>query len=233
MKKSFSNYLRVFIFTYTTMFLTKILFIFYLQNHFIDYPVITQIGAALWGYKFDFVISSIIALMSSFVDYNKKIYSILIATLITWLFFMQVADILYFDEASRHISYEVKDSIVDAYSLFMTAYTQHTFFTIGSLLMGGILFTLLFLFFRNTSVIKLTKGYFFSKIILIIITIFFVRGMFQLVPLTPWHANQIGDSKLASISLTASYNIMHALINEHHKLQNLSYRPILFFPILY
>jgi len=219
MKKSLLNYGLVFFYTYIMLFTTKLVFIYYLQEHFTEYSVGTLIYALLWGCKYDFVLSSVVALLSSFTDFNKKIYSVLIPILIISLFFTQIADILYFNEASRHVSYEVKDSFTDAYSLFMTAYTQHTLFTILSLSLGVILFVFTLYFFSKISLPKINLFYFTSKLILIIVTIFFIRGMFQPTPLTPWHVNQIGDPKLASVALTASYNILHAIINEHHNLQ--------------
>ena len=211
------NYFLVFFITYLILIATKFIFIFYLQNNFSEFGILEQIKAIFWGYKFDFATSAAIALLSTLFDFNKKLLKFITALLITTIFLTQIGDILYFNEASRHIGYEITDTFTDATSLFMTAYSQHKILTISSIILGIILFlSLLSVEFKK---INFTKTYILKKILLILISVFFIRGMAQHIPLTPWQSNQIGDTKLASISLNASYNIIYSLSTKSKKLK--------------
>ena len=211
------NYFLIFFITYLILVITKFIFIFYLQNNFSEFNILEQLQAIFWGYKFDFATSAFVALFSTLFDFNKNLLKLITAIFITTIFLTQIGDILYFNEASRHIGYEITDAFTDATSLFMTAYSQHKILTIVSIILGIILFlSLLSLKFKK---IDFTKIYVLQKFLLLLISVFFIRGMAQHIPLTPWQSNQIGDIKLASISLTASYNIIYSLANRNKKLK--------------
>ena len=61
----------------------------------------------------------------------------------------------------------------------------------------------------------------FKKLLLVILTLFFVRGMTQSIPLNPWQSNQIGDSKLATLSINGTYNTIYSLMNKSKELKPL------------
>ena len=211
------NYFMVWILTYITIIGTKFIFIYYLKESFDEFGIANLVYAIFWGYKFDFATSAIVALLVTLFDFNKKVLSLLSAMVITLVFFIQIGDILYFNESSRHIGYEITDTFTDASSLFMTAYSQHTTLTLLSLFLGFLLFvSILFLKFEK---VILTKSYILKKIMLILISVFFIRGMTQHIPLTPWQSNQIGNNKLATVSLNATYNIIYSLANRSKKLK--------------
>jgi len=211
------NYFLIMILTYITLIMTKFIFIYYLKENFNEFSLSELIYAVFWGYKFDFATSGIVALLVSFVDFNKKALARLSAVVITFVFFMQIGDILYYNESSRHIGYEITDTFTDASSLFMTAYSQHTALTLLSIVLGVLLF--LFINLLKFEKVMVTKSYILKKIMLILITVFFIRGMTQHIPLTPWQSNKIGDNKLATISLNATYNIVYSLANKSKKLK--------------
>ncbi len=51
--------------------------------------------------------------------------------------------------------------------------------------------------------------YFLKKVFILALTVFFVRGMAQHIPLNPYQASQLGNSAFASIALNASYNALY------------------------
>jgi len=217
------NYLKkffsVFFVAYFILLITKILFLYYLHDTFLSFTMGESLYAIVWGYKFDFASSAVVAFLATLFDFNRRAFAMVTSLLLVSVFFMQVGDILYFNESSRHIGYEITDTLTDANSLFMTAYSQHKLFTILALLMGLILFVLSFKWFLKSSPIEVNRFYILKKFSLILLTVFFIRGMTQHIPLNPWQANQIGDSKLAMLSLNSVYNVVYVLSNSKKKLQ--------------
>jgi len=212
------NYFLLFILSYSVIILSKFIFALYLHDNFTTYSFSELSYAIFWGYRFDFASAGVIAFVATLFDFHKNTMLVLASFLPTALFFNQLSDILYFHEASRHIGYEITDALVDAKSLFMTAFSQHTMFTLFALVLGALLFVSLFKYLR-LSAVPLNKTYILKKLFLIALTIFFIRGMTQHIPLNPWQANQIGDSKLASLALNATYNVVYSLANKKKKQQ--------------
>jgi phosphoglycerol transferase MdoB-like AlkP superfamily enzyme len=217
------NYLKkffsVFFVAYFIVLITKILFLYYLKDTFASFSIQETLSAIFWGYKFDFASASVVAFLATFFDLNRKAFATVTSLLLVMLFFIQVGDILYFDESSRHIGYEITDTFTDANSLFMTAYSQHTAFTILAMVIGLALFMGSFRWFLKSDLIEFNRYYLLKKLSLVLLTIFFIRGMTQHIPLNPWQSNQIGDSKLAMLSLNAVYNVVYVLSNSKKKLQ--------------
>lgn len=216
------NYFYIFIIAYLVVFATKVIFYFYLSANFQEISILSAIEAILWGYKFDLATASIIALLSTLFDFHKKSFVIVGSFLLTSLLLAQISDIMYFYESTRHMGYEVSDAITDAFGLGMTALSQHTLLSIISLLISVALFIYLIQTFKqNLYQVELTKTYFLKKFFLIILTLFFVRGMFQGIPLNPWQANQIGDAKQAILALNGTYNSLYSLANKGKELKPL------------
>ena len=215
------NYFTTFFISYIVLIFTKLIFILYLYNYFKDINTLELFLSIFAGYKFDFATSGFIALLSSLFNFRKTLFTFGSAIFIVILLLTQLSDILYFYESSRHIGYEITDTITDMGSLFMTAYSQHTIFTILSLLFALFLFLFLLEYIYKLKVQSFNKMYFVNQFILLLITIFFVRGMTQSIPLNPWQSNKIGDTKLASIALNGTYNIIYSLANKKKQLQPL------------
>ncbi|MGB5793044.1 sulfatase-like hydrolase/transferase, partial [Poseidonibacter sp.] len=214
------NYIFIFILSLFLVFITKFIFLLYLFDNFNNYDLITTIKAIFLGYKFDFAVASIVTLLATLFDFHKTSLALLASFLISILFLIQISDIMYFYESSRHIGYEVSDAITDASGLIMTAFSQHTILTISSIIASIFIFYfLVFFLYKNTFKIAFNKYYFIKKILIIVITIFFVRGMFQSIPLNPWQAVQIGDVKLSSLSLNGTYNALYSFFNKSKKLK--------------
>lgn len=213
------NYFLILFSVYAVILITKFIFTAYLHTQFIDFTNQELIYAILWGYKFDFAASAIIALIVSLFDFNKKLFAFIGSLLITTVALTQIGDILYFDESSRHIGYEIFDIIVDAQSLFMTALSQHTLIFFSTIIVAFFLLIYSYKLYSTSTATRFNKYYLVQKIFIILISIFFVRGMVQHIPLHPWQANEIGNSQLASVSLNSIYNIAYTIVNQSKKLK--------------
>lgn len=208
------NHLAVFFSLYLVIISTKFTFVLYLHDFFLGYTFQELAQSIFLGYQFDFAISAFIAFIATLFDFNKTLFSRVSSLLLVSIFAFQMSDIIYFNESNRHIAYEIKDALADKGSLFMTAYSQHHGLTVISLLVLPLLFILSIYFFKaSLTKVSLSKTYFLNKISLFVLTIFFVRGMFVHIPLNPWQSSNIGDNKLSSASLNASYNILYILAN--------------------
>ena len=206
---------------YSILILTKFIFVFYLSSYFLEYSLSQTAEAIFYGYKFDFATSAIVSFVLIWFNYKTKLWAILSAILISTILFLQIGDIFYFNESSRHIGYEITDIFLDASSLLLTAYEQHTFLTLLSLIFSIALSIGIYYFFKQLSSQKIDRYYAIEKLLFLLLTIFFLRGMTQAIPLNPWQSNQIGDNKLAPLVLNASYNVIYTLINKKKKLDKL------------
>ena len=201
--------------------LTKVIFYFYLHESFSAFSFQESLYAMVWGYKFDFAIAGVVAFLATLFDGSKKLFAFVGSLLVVFIFLLQIGDILYFNEANRHIGYEITDTFTDASSLFMTAYGQHTLLTFSSLIVALLLLVGLYRWLLRFPQIELRKSYIVQKLILIVLTVFFVRGMAQGIPLNPWQSNQIGEGKLANLALNSSYNVLYVLANSGKKLKKM------------
>ena len=217
------NYFYILIVSCIIVVISKFIFLLYLNENFISIDISSSIYAIFWGYKFDLALASIVTFIITLFDFHKKSIVMVSSTLISIVFLSQISDIMYFNESSRHMGYEVSDAVTDAYGLIMTALSQHSFLSISSLLLSLLLFIFIYKI-SNTilSKITLTKFYILQKLLLLIFTIFFARGMFQGIPLNPWQSNQIGDAKLAALALNGSYNALYSILNKSKKLKPLN-----------
>ncbi len=183
---------------------------------------ISQILKSLiFGLRFDLAVASTIALISLFFSNSLRYMSLMSASLISALLLLQLGDLLYFAESARHISYEIVNISGDSKALFLTALSQHTAFIIIAILASiRLWFLLRSIFMKILTPIPIDIYYPFYLLILIIISIFFIRGMFAHIPLNPWQSSQIGNEKLATIALNGSYSALYALANSNKTISN-------------
>lgn len=215
--KSLKNYFVIFSLCFVISLISKFIFAFY---NFADLPLSDITYAVFYGYKFDFAISAIIALLSTFVDFNKKMMLGLSFVLIIALFCFLMGDTMYFSDSSRHISYEIKDALAESEGLIGTAIKEYTGLLILSFVGLVVVASMAFYLLKNyLQVIKLDKFYLPWKLLLIAVSVFFIRGMFQHIPLDPWHAYRIGEPKLAMISLNSAYNAVFQNIRNKGDIQ--------------
>ena len=70
-------------------------FALYLGDFFENYSLMQKFQAVLWGYKFDFAVSAIVALLGTLPDRHPKSTVLLSVLLLTSLFLFQMSDIFY------------------------------------------------------------------------------------------------------------------------------------------
>jgi phosphoglycerol transferase MdoB-like AlkP superfamily enzyme len=187
--------------------------------HSLEYMQILY--AIFWGYKFDLAVSGAVALMVTFFDFHKKTFLYVFALALTGLFLFQMSDIMYFEDSSRHIGYEIFSALHDSKGLMATALTQHAMLVSFSLIGALVLFALIIRVGLHTHM-SLSKTYALEKFFMIAITIFFVRGMFQHIPLHPWQANNVGDERAAAIALNGAYNTLYVLANANKQVEQVT-----------
>ena len=204
---------------YTLIIFTKILFIFFYAERFAGYGAGTLLYALFWGYRFDFATAAVVTLMVSLFQFHRRTFYALAALLPAFLVTFQLSDILYFEDASRHIGYEITDVFNDASGLFMTAISQNTLFTLSTLLLFPLLVWGLYRFAQQRLKPVVFNRYYLPKTLFLIgISVFFIRGMFTHIPLTPWQSSQIGDERLSILALNGSYNALFSLFNAKGKI---------------
>jgi phosphoglycerol transferase MdoB-like AlkP superfamily enzyme len=182
--------------------------------------------AVLWGYKFDFAVSGIIAFIVSLLDFNRRFTAFFGTLVLVSLFAFEISDIYYYYDAARHVGYEILDSVTDASGLLDTGFLQHTLLSVSSLIVAIISIWIFFkVLSRGVIEIKWSRYTILKKIFLLLLTIFFIRGMFNHIPLNPWQSNQIGDAKLASIALNGTYNMLTAIIADRAHLKPVKLPP--------
>lgn len=211
---SLKNYFIIFTLTWLLLVASKIIFALHFDTLFASFPWSDRLYAILWGYRFDFAMSAIVALAATLFDLRRNALRMAAALLLASTVLLQLSDILYFEDAGRHVGYEITDLFNDAFSLFMTALSQHTLFTLLSL----VSFPLMVLLFyrlpgRWLSPVAFDRRYFAGKVLLIALSVLFIRGMLAAIPLTPWQSSQIGNEKLASLALNGSYSALFSLFH--------------------
>lgn len=220
MKYNFlKNYFAVFFIVYGVIIVTKFIFYFYFQDSFESYSFNDVMYAIFWGYRFDFATSAFIAFLATLFDWKKQLFSFAVSFLIISVLLAQIGDMFYFSEASRHVGYEIFDLINDAISLLMTGVSQHSIGFTLAVVSAFLLFIILQKLFLKIQEERVDRYFAFKKIFLLVLSVFFIRGMWQNIPLNPWQANQICDTKLASLALNGTYNMVFSLATQGKKLQ--------------
>jgi phosphoglycerol transferase MdoB-like AlkP superfamily enzyme len=220
------KYFLVFLIAYLVVITTKVIFSLYLAENFADFTFFTQICAIIAGYKFDFATSAFVALLATFFDFNRKAFAGMSAFFIVSFFLLQISDIFYYSESSRHIGYEITDVFVDAKSLFLTALSHYGVFSAIAFVLAALMYYGLYKIFLYCQAEKLNKSYIFKKILLVGLSVFFIRGMWQHIPLNPWQSNQIGEPQLAPLVLNGSYNAIFSLVSHGKKLKMMQLPPM-------
>jgi len=210
-----------------------------LNSPFTDLPTSNLIAAFINGLAFDLAIAGLIMLLllipfwlisrfaSNLGAYTRFIYFFVAALVLT-----QTSDTLYFADAGRHVSYEIRDVFNDASSLFLTAIEQHSVFIIIAIVLS--LFTTVFVFKLS---LKLSKwlfntlnATFVQKIIqhevaflfLFFISIVCIHGGITGVPQEPLTAFISGNTAEGQITLNGAYNISHRLLSNNGRVTKIN-----------
>ncbi len=219
--------------------------VYYHDSHFAGMSTGDIINALFWGIRFDLSLAAAFTFFAGLLAYlfHRLLHTRLIAGLrYTTLFFavlllfLHGADIIYYDEAGRHLGYEVKEGLSSAKELVEMAFTVHpNMFYFQLFLLLPVLFFNNFLFNRGNPVHEDDAPYLQVKthplhtelalLILLPICVLLVRGGIGDVPLEPLHAQEIGDSQQAAIALNGPYNAVFSVATPYSITPVLAQKP--------
>jgi len=215
-------------------FIFKIVFVVY-NDATVSEMLLGEVAyALLWGLRFDFASAAMFSLLMSFVLWflyrvtpekkspaNKAALILLAISLVTQISF-QVADSIYYTDAGRHVSYEMRDAVSDASGLFLTAMTQHTWFVLCSAVLGVVLLLLSLRFSQGLMVwtcsnkcvsLKFGLQYEASLFCIVVVAMIFIRGGLTGLPQSVISAFKIGNSQQAVVTMNGSYSVIYGIFN--------------------
>ncbi len=213
--------------------LFKSIFVIYNELQFSALSFSEIVYALFWGMRFDLASAALLSLLSCFVLWffyrllpAKDPAFFLLALMLLVQMSLQIGDTVYFTEAGRHVSYEMRDALTDASGLFMTAITKHGGFVALSYgLALTIVFALLKLLGKFWPVIssmsllpEFKLKHEASLVIVLLLAVVFVRGGISGLPQSVISAFKIGDAQQAVISMNGAYSVVYGAINSHKEI---------------
>jgi len=233
--------LRYFFISLTALVLSglvyKAIFVVYNYSLFASLPV-SEVGYALiWGIRFDLAAAALLTLISCLILWfylrtskRKNPALFLLGFMLFVQLSLQTGDSIYFAEAGRHVSYEMRDALADASGLFMTAVTKHLGFVAGSYLFGFIvIFVVLELskkVFTSSKNIAPSPGLKFAHeiklFIILLVSIIFVRGGVTGVPQSVISAFKIGDAQQAVITMNGAYSVVYGVLHSSKEINRIN-----------
>ena len=220
-------------------FVFKIVFYIYNQSS-IGEILWHEVGyALLWGLRFDLASAAMISLILSlglwllyrFTQrqsiFSEKNDSSLLARNLFFLALivqmsLQTSDAMYFVDAGRHVSYEMRDVVADASGLLMTAMTHHGIFILSSIFIGFLTILLLvFVLSRLLSFVGVKPGFFLpfrlqyevNLFLILLVSIVLIRGGLGGLPQSVISAFKIGDARQAIVAMNGAYSVVYGALN--------------------
>ncbi len=213
--------------------LFKVVFVVYSASQFSALPSSEIVYALFWGLRFDLASAALLSLLSCFVLWFfyrllpvKDPAFFLLGFMLLVQMSLQIGDTVYFIEAGRHVSYEMRDVLIDASGLFMTAITKHGgFIALSYVLALMITFVLLKLakkIFRLVSGMSLLPEFKLKHeaalLLVVLLAVILVRGGVSGLPQSVISAFKIGDAQQATISMNGAYSVVYGAINSHKEI---------------
>ncbi|MGB1237929.1 MAG: hypothetical protein ACPG4U_06930, partial [Pseudomonadales bacterium] len=177
--------------------------------------------ALLWGGKFDLAIGalySFFALLFILVFGHLPKYRLTLLVL-SWFSasLLSVGDLIYFTDAGRHLSYEIKDFLSEGDALVAQAFNKYLYpISVLSLLLGLISIPV-YTVARRLAALKLSRAIVarsLSLFVALIASVIALRGGVTGLPMSPLSVYAIGDALKANIATNGAYNITYALLKK-------------------
>jgi len=212
--------LRYYLFLFALLTLSALflrtLFFFYYHINYVDESLPDIAFALIYGMRFDLAASGLLALVFTLpllVTPTKKLPRM--ALILAMLAFitpaaLQLGDMMYFEDSSRHIGYEIFDVTQDAGSLLVTGLSQHFalfVFGIVYLLVGAWGVNRLKMYFLPAIIWNRAMGW--KLPLMLLATLLALRGGWQAVPMEPLHASHVGNQHLTNLALNGVYNTLY------------------------
>jgi len=221
-----NTYFQVLFIFFILMITSKLLFLAFHVSLAQNITIPDVVHSLFFGLKFDLAAAGICSLVGIFIIFifhrYLKIHDKLaiVGTLGVTVFialFILIADSIYFEEAQRHLGYEVGNFLTDPVALMNFIFSRYWFLIF---IYAVVFSTLLFYSYKKIQpkVYKpQTKSEFprylvFPEVqffIVAVISVILIRGGLQAFPLEPIHANHLGNSNKASIALNGLYNAVY------------------------
>jgi phosphoglycerol transferase MdoB-like AlkP superfamily enzyme len=176
-----------------------------------------QLFALAWGLRFDIASSAYLMLAVALSSYIA--IRLLNIKRLTWawvifpgilLTFVQLGDLIYFDNTGHHVSYEIKELINESSGLLDTAISGYSIPIFTTLLIA-----LVGIAFINRTLVNCQKTSILSLEVPLLLSLFIfallIRGSIRDKPLSPSHAFYVGSAQMAAIALTPSFSIISSL----------------------
>ncbi len=184
--------------------------------------------ALAWGLRFDLAISAIFALLAylaaylgcrllrlNFLSVLRLFTTLAAVTLVV----LHGADMLYYEEAGRHLGYELKESFNSGGELALAAIGSYTATVMFQLLMlVPAVYLVRYLLAPSPDADLVTRRGLATELQLVAVTVaalLMIRGGIQSVPLEPLHAQEIGQSQQAAIALNGVYNAVFSSVTPY------------------
>ncbi len=217
--------------------LFKSIFVFYNATQFSNLTFFEISYALFWGLRFDLAVAALLTLISCFILWffyrcmpAKNPVFFLLALMLFVLMSLQIGDTIYFVEAGRHVSYEMRDALIDASGLFMTAITKHSLYIIFSyVLIFAVIFTTLKLLvrmqlmFAGISLLPEFKlKHEASLFVVLLFSLVIARGGITGLPQSVISSFKIGDAQQAIISMNGAYSVVYGIINSRKEISRVA-----------
>ncbi|MDH4263494.1 MAG: LTA synthase family protein [Spirochaetia bacterium] len=215
------------------MILSKFLFLFFHRALTNDISYFDVFHSILYGMKYDLSAAAMCSASGIFLVFISHRYfrlderfsvrfSLILTAIIALIIF--IADSIYFEEAQRHLGYEVTNFLTDPIGLTNFIFSRYWFIII--IYTAIFVFSLAYLFYKinpNISIdvekkSNISKSIVFPEIQLLLISlisIIMIRGGVQAFPLEPIHVNHLGNSSKASLALNGLYNAVYYSFKPH------------------
>lgn len=211
-------------------------FFYYYKEYRSSYPLIDLFFNLVHGIRFDLAVVFLVygtfyllvLLCPARWQFGVLKVLFIASSLVTLSFvFLIIADLDYFGESGRHLSFEILFLLSDLQAILLIVWQNHKLLLLfGFLLLGLLIYSWIF-FYKIVAVTKNgVKNYLQTKFswkllfkeTALRITIFFIivllaRGGWQLKPLDVPHAFLKGDQKLGDLALSSPFNFTKFLVS--------------------
>ena len=199
----------------------RIVFACFFSEQFAAMPFKEMLYALLWGYRFDLAVSVAFMLPAVVLLYAWIRLSRHRQHGLFWLYppallllCAQVADIMYFDTAGRHVGYEVRELIPQFSSLINTAWGGYSglllILCLSAMLFGAVLYQWRWMVgHRHWRTLEL------PLIVWILLGVLAFRGSFANTPMSPQSVHEIGNVQQAKLALNGAYSTLFGVLKSN------------------
>ncbi len=195
---------------YLLILASKFLFWWINSDSFQTISRIQQFEAIFWGYRYDLAVAAGLALVVTIGALQREW---LLGTTVFFhsaVLLTNLADAMYYAETGRHVTYEINDLAADFLRLVRNAWGLY-----GSLLLLGVILVLVLVHWNRRFnsprllVVPFTWSYLPSQLLLMVLTVLFLRGGWGQMPLSPYQASAIGSRDGTVLALNGFYSMAY------------------------